>query len=249
MKNYQPRPDLLREKVILVTGAGDGIGAVAAKTFAAYGATVVLLGRTVSKLEKVYDEIELSGGPQAAIYPLNLEGAGIKEYAELAQVIQSKLGQLNGILHNAAFTGDLTSIKLYDAALWQRVLQINLTAPFMLTQACLELLQSSTDPRIVFTTHRINSAYWGAYSVAKAGIEQLMRILACEHAGDHRTVRVNAITPGEVKSPLLTRSFPGKDSRLYPGIENIMPAYLYLMSNDSDDLNGKILDGQGNILE
>ncbi|MBN1378421.1 MAG: SDR family NAD(P)-dependent oxidoreductase [Gammaproteobacteria bacterium] len=249
MQNYHPIAGVLRDKVILITGAGDGIGAKVSKSFASYGATVVLLGRTIAKLERVYDEIVSAGGPQPAIYPLNLEGAGLRDYQELATVIRSELGQLNGLLHNAALVGDLTSIELYDAAVWQQALQINLTAPFLLTQACLDLLRSSSNPRIVFSTHQIKSAYWGAYSVAKAGVERLMQILADELSGEHQIIHVNAIAPGDLCSPLIKRSFPGKDTSRLPAIENAIPTYIYLMSNDSDGVNGKILDGQGNILE
>jgi len=248
MKNIQPDPDCLRDDVILVTGAGDGIGAVAAKQFAAFGATVVLLGRTVSKLEKVYDEIESAGCPKPAIYPLDLEGAGPGDYEQLASVIGDKLGQLNGILHNAAMLGGLTPIRYTEAETWRRALHVNLTAPFLLTRACLDLLKQSNKPRIVFTTHRVSSAYWGAYAVAKAGVERLMDLLADELSDDNVPVRVNAIAPGELQSPLIARTYPGRDNTVLPDIESVMPAYVYLMSSASQDINGKILHGNGDIL-
>jgi NAD(P)-dependent dehydrogenase (short-subunit alcohol dehydrogenase family) len=241
--NYQPAKDLLKDRVILVTGAGDGIGAVAAQTFAAHGAVVVLLGRTVRKLEAVYDAIKKAGGPEPAIYPLNLEGANFKDYQDMAAVISRELGGLNGILHNAALLGDITPVAHYDVQLWHRVLQVNVNAPYMLTRACLGLLQSSADPRIVFTAHRVEQAYWGAYGVSKAASLSLMHVLADE-LSEHRRITVNAIEPGHTQSPLMARAYPGKDLKSLPPIQTIMPAYLYLFGPDSAAVTGQILPAQ-----
>src|SRR5688572_12405859 len=226
LKNYKASRDLLKDRVILVTGAGDGIGAVAAETFAGHGATVVLLGRTVRKLEQVYDRIVAAGAPKPAIYPLNLEGASFKDYQDMAAAIARELGGLNAILHNAALLGDTTPITHYDVQLWHRVMQVNVNGPYMLTRACLDLLQDAADPRILFTAHRVEQAYWGAYGVSKSAALSLMKILA-EELSTHKQVRVNAIEPGEVQSPLAARVFPGKNLKNLPAIESIMPAYLY----------------------
>lgn len=243
MKNYQATNDLLKDRVILVTGAGDGIGAVAAETFARHGATVVLLGRTVRKLEQVYDRIVDAGAPKPAIYPLNLEGASFKDYQDMAAAIARELGGLNAILHNAALLGDNTPIANYDVQLWHRVMQVNVNGPYMLTRACLELLQGSADPRILFTSHRVEQAYWGAYGVSKSAVLSLMKILADE-LSSHKPVRVNAIEPGEVQSPLAARAFPGKNIKSHAPIVSIMPAYLYLMGRDSASVNGQIVPAQ-----
>lgn len=243
MQNYQPSGDLLKDRVILVTGAGDGIGAVAAKTFAAHGATIVLLGRTVKKLEKVYDEIKNAGFPEPAIYPLNLEGATVRDYEEMALAIKSGLGRLDGILHNAAILGEPAPLQHYPAVLWQKVMHVNVTAAFMLTQACLPLLKESPDPRILFTSHRLESAYWGAYGVSKAAVETLMKILADELENEPR-IAVNAIQPGEVQSPMMTRAYPGKNIKTLPTIETTMPVYLYLMGPDSREETGKVFSGR-----
>lgn len=245
INNYKPAPDLLKDRVILLTGAGGGIGAEAAKAYAAHGATVVLLGRTISKLEKIYDDIKAAGGPEPALYPLNLEGAIAKDYDEMATAIKTELGQLNGILHNAAFVGEATPLKHYDAELWARVLHVNLTAPFMLTRACLNLMQHSDDPRIVFTTHRADTAYWGAYGVAKAAVERLMGILADElDTGGTPSVAVNALEPGEVLTPLMSRVFPGRHPDELPPIETVLPAYLYVMGADSRGVTGEVISAQ-----
>lgn len=239
MQDYTPKTDALKDRVILVTGAGDGIGAVAAMTYARHGATVVLLGRTMFKLEKIYDAIKENGGPEPAIYPLNLEGASYKDYSDMASTIEAELGQLNGILHNAAILGEATPIKNYDIITWQRVLHVNLTAPFMLTQACLPLMQTSSDPRITFTMHRVENAYWGAYGVSKAALETFMKILADEL--ENQAVTVNAICPGEVRSPMMNRAYPGKTPEDLPNIESIMNTYLYAMDPQIKSETGQIL--------
>lgn len=247
VKNYQPKPDLLKDRVVLVTGAGDGIGAAAAKTFARYGATVVLLGRTVRKLEQVYDAIKSAGGPEPAIYPLNLEGASVKDYEDMALAIKTELGRLDGLLHNACALGEITPLKQYPVDLWQKVMLVNLTAPFMLTRACLDLLQQSENSRVIFTTHRMDTAYWGAYGISKAALESLMKILADELENSQTTV--NAIEPGDVQSPMMARTFPGKNVGALPTIDSILPAYLYLMGPDSSGVTGKIIEAQNTGME
>lgn len=247
MKNYRPKPDLLKDRVVLVTGAGDGIGAAAAKAFARYGATVVLLGRTVRKLEQVYDAIKSAGGPEPAIYPLNLEGATAKDYEDMALAVKTELGRLHGILHNAGILGETTPIKQYPVDLWQKVMRVNLTAPFMLTRACLDLLQQSESSRVIFTTHRLDSAYWGAYGISKAAVESLMKILADEL--ENSQITVNAVQPGEVQSPMMARAYPGKNIAILPTIDSILPAYLYLMGPDSSGVTGKIIEAQNPGME
>src|SRR5690606_4408562 len=209
----------LKGRVVLVTGAGDGIGAAAALAFARHGATVVLMGRTVRKLERVYDAVKAGGGPEPAIYPLNLEGASVKDYEDMALAIKTELGRLDGILHSAAILGTTTPVKQYPVDLWQKVMHVNLTAPFVLTRSCLDLLRQSENSRVIFTTHRLDSAYWGAYAVSKAGIESLMRILADELENSRTTV--NAIEPGDVQSPMMARAFPGKNIGALPTIDSI----------------------------
>jgi NAD(P)-dependent dehydrogenase (short-subunit alcohol dehydrogenase family) len=245
-KDYAPAADLLQDRVILVTGAGAGIGRAAALTFAAHGATVVLLGRTTAKLEEVYDEIEAAGHPLAAICPLNLEGASPKDYQDLAQRLEDEFGKLDGLLHNASILGSLTPIELYDINLWYRVMQINLNAPFMLTQACLPILKKAPEAAVIFTSSsvgRVGRAYWGAYSVAKAGNENLMQILAQELQANTR-VRVNSLNPGKVRTRMRAQAYPGEDPNTLVWPQDIMSAYLYLIGPDSHGLSGHALDAQ-----
>ncbi len=246
MPDYHPPADLLNDRVILVTGAGDGIGRAAARRFAACGATVVLLGRTLRKLQQVYDEIEQAGHPQPAIYPMNLEGAAPKDYSDLATVLETEFGRLDGLLHNAALLGNLAPIMHYDVELWYRTLQVDLNAPFLLTQALLGLLLRTADASLVFTVDSVSDAgkaYWGAYSVAKGGVQTLMKMLASE-LQVNTAVRVNAIDPGKVRTHLRLQAYPAADPAAWADPEAILGVYLYLMGPDSKGVTGQIFKAQ-----
>lgn len=240
---YQPPTNLLKDKIILVTGAGDGIGKVAAKSFAAHGATVILLGRTTHKLEQVYDEIQAAKAPEAAIYPMNLEGASVKDFYQLAETLEEQFGALHGLLHNAAFLGASTSIEQYDSETWYKVMQVNLHAPFLMTQALLPLMSKTNNASIVFTVDDQTTAYWGAYGVSKAAIIGFMKILADEKDTDP-LLKVNAINPGAVKTAMRIKAFPGEDPRQLATADDIMSTYLYLMGADSKAETGEIFLAQ-----
>jgi NAD(P)-dependent dehydrogenase (short-subunit alcohol dehydrogenase family) len=244
MINYAPAFDLLANRIILVTGAGDGIGRVAATTFAAHGATVILLGRTIRKLENVYDAIEKAGYPQPAIYPMNLEGASPKDYEDLANTLDKEFGRLDGLLHNAALLGTLTPLEHYNVNLWYQVLQVNLNAPYLLTQACLKLMKRVDSASIVFTSCDIGQkgkAYWGAYAVSKFAVEGMMQIFADELEVNSK-IRVNVINPGPVRTMLRAQAFPGEDPATVPTPETVMMTYLYLMGADSGKVNGQVFN-------
>ncbi|MDD5328536.1 MAG: YciK family oxidoreductase [Sulfuricella sp.] len=244
MKNYQAPQDLLKDRVILVTGAGQGIGKTAALTFAAHGATVILHGRSVKKLEAVYDEIEAAGHPQAAIFPLDLNKAEDKDFAAMAAGIGEQLGRLDGILHNAAKMDRPQPLEDQPLEQWLQLLRVNLAAPFALTRACLPLLKKAPDASIVMTseTHGHNpSAFWGGFAVAKSGVETLVNIWAQELA-IHPNVRINAVVPGPVQSPQRSRTHPGERKDSLPVAETLMPLYLYLMGPDSRGSSGRIVE-------
>jgi NAD(P)-dependent dehydrogenase (short-subunit alcohol dehydrogenase family) len=244
--DFTPAPDMLASRVILVTGAGDGIGRTAARRFAAFGASVILLGRHTRKLEQVYDEIEQAGHPQAAIYPMNLEGASPRDYEELAEVVERELGRLDGLLHNAAIVEGLTPVAHYKIETWYRVLQVNLNAPFLLTRAVLGLMGRSPDASIVFTADSVGDegrAYWGAYGVAKGGTQTLMRILASE-LESNTTIRVNSIDPGPTRTNLRARAYPSIEPSAWTDPETIMDVYLYLMGPDSTAITGQVFKAQ-----
>ncbi|NIP71557.1 MAG: YciK family oxidoreductase [Gammaproteobacteria bacterium] len=241
MRDYSPAPELLRERVLLITGAGAGIGSAVARAAARHGATVILLGRTIAKLEKVYDEIESAGSPQPAIYPMNLEGATVKDYEDLALTVEREFGRLDGLVHNAAALGTLAPLQVYEPALWYRVLQVNLNAPFLLTQACLGLLNQGADASVVFVSDgvgRTARAYWGAYAVSKFGLEGLMQILADE-TDSNTSIRANSVDPGPVRTALRNEAYPAEDKDALALPEHVVLPFLYLLGPDSVGVTGK----------
>lgn len=246
MQDFTPTSDHLKDRIILVTGAGSGIGAAAAKSFAAHGATVILLGRTIRKLEEVYDEIEQAGGPQPAIYPMNLEGAAPKDYEDLAATIDKEFGRLDGLLHNASLLGGLTPLGQYDLETWTKVMQVNLHGPYLMTRALLELLKASEDASLLFTSSSVGRkgrAYWGAYGISKAAIENMAQIWADE-LETNTAIRVNTINPGAVRTGMRARAYPGEDPTTVPLPETIMQTYLYLMGPDAKGVTGQQFDAQ-----
>lgn len=247
MQNYQAPVDLLKDRIIMVTGAGSGIGKTAALTYAAHGATVILVGRTVSKLEAVYDEIESAGHPKPAIVPMNFEGAAVKEYEELAMTIEDNFDHLDGLLHNAAILGNRSPVELYDPEVWSRVMQVNATAPFLLSRAMIPLLRKSDDASVIFTSSGVGrkaKAYWGAYAVSKFAVEGLSQLLADELDDDTHHIRVNSLNPGATRTNMRAVAYPAENPKNNPTPEELMPVYLYLMGRDSKELNGQQIDAQ-----
>jgi NAD(P)-dependent dehydrogenase (short-subunit alcohol dehydrogenase family) len=245
-ENYAPTPDLLHQRTILVTGAGAGIGKSAALCFAAHGATVILLGRTLEKLEAVYDAIEAAGHPQAAIYQVDMLTAGLEDYQRFADHIEAEFGQLDGLLHNASILGQRTSIAQADAQQWQDVMQVNVNAQMMLTQALLPLLEKAASASIIFTSSgvgRKGRAYWGAYAVSKFATEGLMQTLADE-LENTSNIRVNSLNPGATRTAMRATAYPAENPNTLPTPQDIMPAYLYLMGDDSMDIKGQALNAQ-----
>jgi len=248
MNDYNPPADLLKNHTILVTGAGDGLGRAVAKAAAAHGATVILIGPTTSKLEGVYDEIEAEGSPQPAIFPLNFESAVEHEYQELANIIEHEFGSLEGLVHCAAKLRLLSRIDDYDSETWNQALQINLTAPFMLTQACLPLLRKADHASVIFTSDALGrkaKAYWGGYAVSKFGLEGLMQVLSEELEGGSN-IRVNSIDPGPMRTKLRSTAYPGEDANLLPKPESAVPTYLRLLGRDGRETHGQAISLRGN---
>lgn len=244
--DYQAPADLLKDKIILVTGAGDGIGRVAAKTYAAHGATVILLGRTVPKLEAVYDEIEAAGDAKPAILPVDLAGVRWEELEFLAQGVEQEFGRLDGLLHNASLLGQRTPMANYHYSVWQQVMQVNVNAAFGLTKAMLPLLEESKSASVIFTGSGVGlkgRAYWGAYAVSKFATEGMMQVLADEVDGVSN-IRVNSINPGATRTNMRAAAYPAEDPKTVATPEDIMPTYLYLMGDDSIGINGKQFNAQ-----
>jgi len=244
--DYAPPEDLLAGRVVLVTGAGDGIGAAVAARLAAHGAAVVLLGRTVSRLEAVYDRIEQAGGPTPAIFPLDLLRATPDDAARLAEGIHQTFGRLDGVLHNAGVLGAMSPLAHYEPQTWLEVMQVNVNAPFLLTTTLLPLLERSDDARVVFTSSgvgRSGRAHWGAYSVSKFATEGLMQVLADETAARGR-IRVACINPGATRTRMRAAAYPAEDPARLRTPEAIAPAYLYLFGPEGAALHGHSVDAQ-----
>jgi NAD(P)-dependent dehydrogenase (short-subunit alcohol dehydrogenase family) len=245
-RSYRPAPEILKDRVILITGAGDGIGRAAAEACASHAATVVLLGKTQVKLEKVYDGIVARGGPTPAIVVLDLARAQGPDFASLQEQITQTYGRLDGLLHNAGTLGQRAPIEHYDVGIWHQVMHLNLTIPFVLTQTLLPVLRASPDPSIVFTSSSVGrrgKAFWGAYAVSKFGIEGLAQVLAEELSG-HGAVRVNCVNPGGTRTAMRRAAYPGEDPRKLPEPAALMAPYLYLLGPDSRGTQGQSLDCQ-----
>ena len=244
--NYQASSDCLKDRIIFITGAGDGIGKAAALACAQAGATVILAGRTVAKLEEVYDQISDAGLAEPNIYPINLEGAIADDYDTLAVNLEQQFGRLDGLLHNAGILGQRTPLSHYRQDVWDKVLQVNLTAPFQMTQALMPVLEKSDDASVVFTSSgvgRTGRAFWGAYAVSKFAIEGMVQTWAAELDG-LGSVRVNAINPGATATDMRAQAFPAEDPTRLKSAEAIMPMYLYLLGPDSKTINGQSINAQ-----
>jgi NAD(P)-dependent dehydrogenase (short-subunit alcohol dehydrogenase family) len=245
-QKYTAPTDLLNDRVVLVTGAGSGIGRAAALAFAKHGAQVVLLGRTLSKLESVYDEIVSANGTRPSIAHLNLTSARGPEYFQLRDSLDEEFGRLDGLLHNAGTLGDRAPLEQYDIGQWTEVMHLNLTVPFVLTQTLLPLLNASGDASVIFTSSGVGRrarAFWGAYAVSKFGTEGLMQVLADETEGAGR-IRVNSINPGRARTPMRASAYPAEDPNSVPEPSELMRPYLYLMGPDSRGVTGQSLDSQ-----
>ncbi|WP_305811302.1 YciK family oxidoreductase [Photobacterium leiognathi] len=242
---YQIAADSLKDRVILVTGAGDGIGREAAIQYAAHGATVILLGRTVAKLEAVYDEIEALGYIQPAIIPLDLMGATKQHYLDMVDTIEQQFGRLDGVLHNAGLLGVLSPLEQIEESTFDDVMQVNVKAQFLLTQAIIPLIKKATDGRIVFTSSTVGHsgrAFWGSYAISKFATEGMMQVLADELSNTN--VKVNAINPGGTRTGMRAQAFPAEDVTQLKTPKDIMPLYLYLMGPESQHVSGKCIDAQ-----
>ncbi|CAA6815595.1 MAG: 3-oxoacyl-ACP reductase [uncultured Thiotrichaceae bacterium] len=238
--NFEPSTNAFADKVILITGAGDGIGKAVAKAYAKAGATVILLSKTIKKLEIVYDEIVNAGHPEPAIYPMNLEGATAKDYADMADVIETEFGRLDGILLNAAALPSYTPIKAYDLEQWSKVITTNLHSNFLMLKMCLPLLEKAEDASVVFSSHHAVQAYNGAYGVAKSGLDALLRILSEEY-DDAPFIRVNGVDSGPLRTKLRTFHYPGENPATLAPPEAIVGPYLYFMDRSAGKTTGEIV--------
>ncbi|MDF1629680.1 MAG: YciK family oxidoreductase [Alcanivoracaceae bacterium] len=244
--SYQCPDNAFNDRIIMVTGAGDGIGRAAALALAKHGATVILLGRTQEKLEAVYDEIVAMGAPEPALAPVNLEVARPADYEELAGMLGNAFGRLDGILHNASILGEITPLDQYSYGTWESVMQVNINAPFFLTRALLPLLKDSSDASVLFTTSSVGRkgrAFWGAYAVSKFATEGLMQVLADE-LENVAPIRVNCINPGATATKMRAMAYPAEDASKLKRPEDILAPYLYLLGPAAKGITGQSLNAQ-----
>lgn len=236
----------LTKQTILITGAGGGLGGTAALALAKKGAQIILLDKSIPKLEKIYDAIIAANAPTPAIYPFDLAGATEVQYHELANTIEEKYGHLEGLLHSATELDAFTPMSIHGTMAWGHTLNVNLNAVFLLTQVLLPLLQKAEHASIVVTSDsfvREARAYAGAYGVSKIAVESYAKILAEELSGAGK-IRVNILIPGPVNSPLRNKAFPAEDKNKLPEMVEIIPAYVYLFSPQSIGTTGQTVDAR-----
>ena len=245
-RTYTYSDDVLKNRIILITGASDGIGKALAIESARLGAQVILHGRSTAKLESVYDEIEaMESTARPSIAVLDLESANAEGYTSLASSIEDEFGRLDGLVHNASILGELYSIEQYDAVLWQKVMHVNVTAAFALTQVLLPFLKQADDASVILTSSgvgRIGRASWGAYSVSKFATEGLSQVLADEHRNS--ALRSNCINPGATRTKMRLSAFPGEDRDALKTPEEILAPYIYLLGPDGKGITGESVDAQ-----
>jgi NAD(P)-dependent dehydrogenase (short-subunit alcohol dehydrogenase family) len=238
---FKVEPECLRGRNILVTGSTSGLGHALALACARAGATVILSGRNLKKLERVYDEIEHLEAPQPAIAPLDLATAAAPDYDHLAEVIGSEFGALDGLVHSAALLGDRSPLEQYDVPTWCRVLHVNLTAPLILTQVLLPQLRKSSAASVLFVSSSVAlrpRPFWGAYAVSKAGVESVRSMLSQE-LKSISTVRINSVNPGRMRTPMRAAAYPAEDPNSLPAAESVTGAFVYLLSEASRDVSGE----------
>ena len=241
-KNQNVKKDEFEGKVVLVTGANRGLGLAITMDLARAGATVIMLGRDLGSLEYAYDAVVDAGLKEPVLYPLDLEGATPENYQELQDNLLNQFGKLDGLVHNAAILGTQMPIEQYDIKLWYSTIQINLSAPFMLTQFLIPALLKSDDARIIFlssTVGREARAYWGAYSVSKFGIEGFAKTLSEEL--EKTKISVNTVNPGKMKTEMRRTAYPAEDSSTVPLPEEKSQAIVHLLSSSSPKINGEQL--------
>jgi NAD(P)-dependent dehydrogenase (short-subunit alcohol dehydrogenase family) len=245
-RSYACPDDILKDRIILITGSSDGIGKALALRAAALGAQIILHGRSVAKLEKIYDAIEaIEAAPRPSIAVLDLESANAQSYESLADSIADEFGRLDGLVHNASILGDRYSIEQYDAVTWQKVMHVNVTAAFALTQVLMPMLKQSADPSVIFTSSgvgRTGKAFWGAYAVSKFATEGLSQVLADEHR--HGGLRSNCINPGATRTKMRLAAYPAEDRDQLKRPEDILAPYIYLLGPDSKGITGQSFDAQ-----
>lgn len=244
--DFKPTADLLNEKTVLVTGAGSGFGRALSVECARAGATVILCGRSLAKLERVYDEIEKLEGPRPAIAVLDLASAAAPEYDGLARIVESEFGRLDGLVHSAALLGERTPLEQYDVPTWCRVMHVNLTAPVILTQVLLPSLRHSADASVLFVSSsvaRTPRPFWGAYGISKSGLDAVCSTWAQELEKESN-IRFNSVNPGRMRTAMRAAAYPAEDPNTLPTPQSVTAPFLYLLSAQARGVDGGYFNAQ-----
>ena len=244
IKTFHAPESALADKIILITGASDGIGKALSIECAAKGATVIMLGRSQKKLERAHDEIVANGDRAPIIVPLDFMKAEGGVYLSLAEQIETDFGRLDGLVHCAGMLGEMTQIEDYDATVWQQVMHVNVTAAFALTKVCIPLIRKARGA-IVFASSSVGRkgrAFWGAYSVSKFAVEGLAQTLADELGESH--VRVNVVNPGATHTNMRQQAYPAEDKTKIRAPEEVIGPFMYFLCDDEDGPNGLSVDAQ-----
>ena len=246
MDDFKPSKDCLKDKTILITGTGSGIGRAAAKTLSQFGAQLILLSKDLGKLESLYEEIVEQGLKEPLIHPMDFEDAEEEQYLKIKEAIKDRFENLDGLINNAGILGEKKPLEQYQYSIWKKVLNVNLDSAFLLTKTLLPLLNHSKPSSVVFTSSgvgRKGRAYWGGYSISKFATEGMMEVFADELENTSK-IRVNCINPGPVRTKMREEAYPAEDPEKNPQPEEIMNLYVYLMSDVSKDINGQSINAQ-----
>ena len=214
-------------KIILITGAGDGLGAATAKTYASFGATVILLGKTRKKLEAVNDWISHNTSTQPVIVPCDLETLDLDTASNLADSISDAFGTLDGIVHHASRLGPRAPLAHYPNDEWQKVMQINVNAVFLLNHALFTLLDTSSQACVIHTSSSVGRegrAYWGAYAASKFALEGVSQVFADETEVAGR-IKVFSVNPGGTRTAMRRAAYPLEDPLSLPTPEARMELF------------------------
>ena len=246
MNDFEPSKDCLKDKTILITGAGSGIGRAAAKALSQFGAQLILLSKDTGKLESLYEEVVQQGSKEPLIHPMDFESAQEEEYLKVKEAILDKFDKLDGLINNAGVLGEKKPLGQYQYSIWKKVLNVNLDSAFLLTKTLLPLLNHSKLSSVVFTSSGVGKkgrAYWGAYAISKFATEGMMEVFADELENTTK-IRVNCINPGAVRTKMREEAYPAEDPETNPLPKEIMNLYVYLMCDASKEINGQSINAQ-----